>query len=1246
MPLADELLATASERLATFFDPTQPRECYSDTDIDQIALLLGRCAHAASRCPRTYIILRMIGELELLEELLSLGFDDQWFPVEPKGLPQFLSPSVKARIVQTQNVILTKSLDLERGRHRHFTPGETLPFEVLSRLGSGNYGQVDRIESSISFRQYALKRIRRRTAFGKNSKAAMSQFLGEIQIVKSLKHRHIIEYIGSYTDKTYLGLVTYPVADSDLSVFLNHIATNFEVAAAKESGFSLLPSREKAIATEQAATLRTYFGCLAAALAYLHDRSIRHKDIKPQNILVHKGNVILTDFGLSRDFADDVGSTTSGATPSTPRYSPPEVATFDARNTSADIWSLGCVFFEMCAALHGHNVEWLKRRFTTTHTKSSFFYANHEAATQLLSEWESAWGNKEKKSLQWVRTMLRVDRFSRPTAATLLDNITSNQDVDYTPTEFCGICCIPDEDTASEDSIVDDPAFHIVQQALTLSPTPPAEAVLSEFEQGSQLSLDDAASTESLAKSLASRTKSPEQTLTPMIIRNGPAFSYSHDAVAPKKENTSQSKDMFEQGTIEQISKPVAGQENSIFRSSSRSGTLPKQEQTFSGTRGPIERIESERPITPTTTRKRSASGSRDDAVTMQATHILAIREFAEQVRSEQTYVKRQEKEKKEEEVKVRQDLRAAKHRDDPSTFMREADKLKRTEGEGSSPSSEKEAHTGRKKTGENSKIEVSPVIATAVQGESTVIALRPHRKLPRVLETRSSSLPTTASTPRPVNIIDATKSPLKEYRSQSSERARTAIALQNIKYQPPPRPARTSGITRSTISANRVHLLGQDAWSWTNVMPEEVQELIRICTSEIKSKALDSPFVLLPFRPSSDHRVSRKIIRNYFNDGSKVQFSSDALSYELSFAEPQTLCSVIKWCWSRLPGGVVTWDVYELFRIGESDSNFARQSFEMFVPISTESKAHMQIIFDFFDLLSAVAARAKSNGMGGRKLSRLAGWWAFDVSDKVQGFDDGYRAWENAANAASHLFFAYLRSLDSNQPPRDPYDISDISNLPRSLQNLLRETEYPPLPSALMQQPTSKVTMIVDSGSPSPLALLRRTRGFQYRDDDHALQDLSTYGDITKALSEECRRVLDCVSKVNQPDFSFNDSTQEPSWSRFEDLGFSGFSEPTPPGHSGPSEDLEPGELCKISSLLMDNTFWWVWMSSLAPEEALGKKAAFGRSLVMESKIRGAEWVIMEELVKSDSSNPERGAYIPAKKSRTGFLRRYGRKK
>jgi len=77
------------------------------------------------------------------------------------------------------------------------------------------------------------------------------------------------------------------------------------------------------------------------------------------------------------------------------------------------------------------------------------------------------------------------------------------------------------------------------------------------------------------------------------------------------------------------------------------------------------------------------------------------------------------------------------------------------------------------------------------------------------------------------------------------------------------------------------------------------------------------------------------------------------------------------------------------------TDANFARHSFDTFIPLSVDSEARQQIIFDFFDLLAAIAARVKTNGMGGRKLSRMAGWWAFELSDDGKGFDGGYRSWE-----------------------------------------------------------------------------------------------------------------------------------------------------------------------------------------------------------------------------------------------------------
>ena len=101
-----------------------------------------------------------------------------------------------------------------------------------------------------------------------------------------------------------------------------------------------------------------------------------------------------------------------------------------------------------------------------------------------------------------------------------------------------------------------------------------------------------------------------------------------------------------------------------------------------------------------------------------------------------------------------------------------------------------------------------------------------------------------------------------------------------------------------------------------------------------------------------------------------------------------------MKWCWSRLAGGVVTWDAYELFKVGEQDSNMARDAFATFIPLSVESDARTKIIFDFFDLMAAIAAHWKANGMGGRKLSRLAGWWAFEQIDAGNGFDGGYKSW------------------------------------------------------------------------------------------------------------------------------------------------------------------------------------------------------------------------------------------------------------
>lgn len=81
-------------------------------------------------------------------------------------------------------------------------------------------------------------------------------------------------------------------------------------------------------------------------------------------------------------------------------------------------------------------------------------------------------------------------------------------------------------------------------------------------------------------------------------------------------------------------------------------------------------------------------------------------------------------------------------------------------------------------------------------------------------------------------------------------------------------------------------------------------------------------------------------------------------------------------------------------------------------------------------------------------------------------------------------------------------------------------------------------------------------------------------------------------------------------------------------------NKDLEPGELASITRFDLDDSFWWVWITSLAGEETLDRKAAFGRCALIETTIPGGRWLVMEEMVKGAAPEPEAGAYIAEKKS------------
>jgi hypothetical protein len=84
----------------------------------------------------------------------------------------------------------------------------------------------------------------------------MKTFKSEIQIIKRIEHRHIIQYVGSYTDRTYLGLVMAPLADMDLAAFLERTWVCVQATSAADTRSMVLRLCEQAFASKMCASIR------------------------------------------------------------------------------------------------------------------------------------------------------------------------------------------------------------------------------------------------------------------------------------------------------------------------------------------------------------------------------------------------------------------------------------------------------------------------------------------------------------------------------------------------------------------------------------------------------------------------------------------------------------------------------------------------------------------------------------------------------------------------------------------------------------------------------------------------------------------------------------------------------------------------------------------------------------------------------------------------------------------------------
>ncbi|KAL9616700.1 MAG: hypothetical protein Q9160_008453 [Pyrenula sp. 1 TL-2023] len=398
--------------------------------------------------PRTYLILRHMGYTDAMREFIDAGLKDISFPYEESSLPTQFARDIARRetFLDLQDAVLTDAVELERGeggRHVSFAKSGNEHFLVRRDLGSGGFGSVDHVWSRLSFHNYARKRFRRQIKFGVENKRFLEMIEREISALKKVSHHHIVKVVGSYTDANYIAILMQPIASCNLRVYLTQKPDFF--------------SRSRLV------HLRTFFGCIAKALAYLHKHKIRHRDLKPENILVSvhprsgKEQVYITDFGAAHDSSElEVSETFDRFVPFTPRYMAPEVARHAPRNSASDMWSLGVMFLEMVSVLRGASILTMRRHLQRHGTGNEHIWNNLAGAHDWFEVLRQRPGaDYDNEPLAWVKDLLHNDPINRPDASSLSRVIAqSAQGI------FQGHCCAG-EDEDWESSVTYDEWDHL-----------------------------------------------------------------------------------------------------------------------------------------------------------------------------------------------------------------------------------------------------------------------------------------------------------------------------------------------------------------------------------------------------------------------------------------------------------------------------------------------------------------------------------------------------------------------------------------------------------------------------------------------------------------------------------------------------------------------------------------------------------------------------------------------------------------
>ncbi|NWV01592.1 NEK2 kinase, partial [Upupa epops] len=210
-------------------------------------------------------------------------------------------------------------------------PSRPDDYDVLETIGAGSYGRCCKVRRKADGKILVWKEL----DYGSMTEAEKQMLVSEVNLLRELRHPNIVRYYDRIIDRsnTMLYIVMEYCDGGDLASLITRLC---------------LPFRHY---LEESFVLRVLTQ-LTLALKECHRRSdgavTVHRDLKPANVFLDgKQNVKLGDFGLARILHHDTSFAKTFV--GTPYYMSPEQMNRMSYNEKSDIWSLGCLLYELCA---------------------------------------------------------------------------------------------------------------------------------------------------------------------------------------------------------------------------------------------------------------------------------------------------------------------------------------------------------------------------------------------------------------------------------------------------------------------------------------------------------------------------------------------------------------------------------------------------------------------------------------------------------------------------------------------------------------------------------------------------------------------------------------------------------------------------------------------------------------------------------------------------------------------------------